>query len=322
MWVILARSAKPPARGRPGATSLQRWKTLRLVARERRRQGARATCRSVRKALKETKYRALVRDFACALKRRQKLREKQRREAARVHITVLWSNAVWAGDGTHLGRDETNGRAVAENVIDVGTRELVDTSVGQSVTGKDVVAALERGSRERGGDPLVFMSDRGAENTCEETQSQLRERKIVHVMNVPRTPEHNAHCERNHGTLKAALEIEPASAGLVLDASEWKERVDEARDFLNHRLPRAHLAGQTPAEYAATLSPWYDAVDRDAFYAATCAAVEAALVGVEDAHERFLKEREAKLATMEQFNLIRRTRGDAIPLHRKPEGIT
>jgi hypothetical protein len=51
----------------------------------------------------------------------------------------------------------------------------------------------------------------------------------------------------------------------------------------------------------------------------TCKAVEAAVRGIEDARDRRMAEREAKLTTMETFGLIKRTRGGARLPNRKSE---
>ena len=211
-------------------------------------------------------------------------------------------------------------------MIDLGTTEFVAVSAGPPLTGTDVVAALERGAQERGVRPLVFQSDRGKENTCAVTEAYLESHRIVHLRNVPRTPEHNPNTERCHRDLKSALAVPAGSAGLVLDRAVWRARVFEARDFENHGLRRESLGGLTAAEYSQTVLSWYDEPDhesfREAFYETTHKAVAEALRGVESAHARQVIERETKLAVMEQFNLIRRTRSDAFPRRRKPEGIS
>ncbi len=108
----------------------------------------------------------------------------------------------------------------------------------------------------------------------------------------------------------------------MLPEETWKVRLAEAREYVNGSLRRETLGGLTAAEYSRTLEPWYHSVDRDRFYEATCTAVREALAGVEDARLRALKEREAKLRTMEQFGLIERTRGDAPHPHLKCERIS
>lgn len=158
------------------------------------------------------------------------------------------------------------------------------------------------------------------------TEAYLESHRIVHLRNVPRTPEHNPNTERSHRDLKSALAVPAGSAGLVLDRAVWRERVFEARNFENHGLRRESLGGLTAAEYSRTVPSWYDDAAhetlREDFYETTRQAVAQALLGVESAHARQVIERETKLAVMEQFNLIRRTRSDAFPRRRKPEGIS
>jgi len=76
------------------------------------------------------------------------------------------------------------------------------------------------------------------------------------------------------------------------------ERADERRD-----------GGRTAAELDKTLPRADDLVCRARFYAAACANIERAVLGAPNARARRLAERGAILDTMENFGLVRRTRG-------------
>ncbi len=326
-WADYVTGKPREAVGRRPHSVDERCRVLRLVIAEIRRLGKRTTWRAVRDSLcaqakADQAFDApekLVHELACKAKRHLKGMLRIRRDARRVHVEVLVKDGVWAGDGTKLGRDENDRAVVAEHVVDVGTSETVDASAGPPLRSQDVIDALDRGHAARGTDPLVVMTDNGPENSAPKTRDHLAERKIVHLLNLPYTPEHNAHNERAHRDLKAVLGIEPKTPGLVLGGDVWTARVAEAVHYLDCDLRRERLGGLTAKEYGRTVPCWYDLVDRDRFYDATCKAVEAAVQGIEDARDRRMAEREAKLTTMETFGLIKRTRGGARLPNKKSE---
>ena len=313
---------KPP--GRPPIPRRERWRILKLVARERRRQGPRATKRSVWRALAEELggHRDLVHHYACALWRRTCGRQRQHIEDQRVHVEVHLRGAIFAGDGTELGRDHDGQPIMAEHIRDVATSEAVEASVGPPLTGTDVVRALERASAAAGAPPLVFMSDNGPENKNAEVQAWLERNQVIHLKNRPHTPEHNASCERGHRDLKAALATGPEAGDPVLPLEAWTARVDAAKTYLNAALPRERLGGLTPRDYAASIEPWYARVDRARFYAAACQAILDAQLATAEQRARARLEREAILATLELFGVISRTRGDARRRARKWETVS
>ena len=224
---------------------------------------------------------------------------------------------AWSLSSFTSTREEFRGkRVVIENALDLGTREHPDLSVGGPPKGEDVVATLERAREVNGCDPLMIFSDRGPENTATVVRRHVKERMIVHVFSLTHVPEHNARCERSHQDVKAQLGIAACSKGRKLETEDWRERVEDTRCLLNSRMQRRQLGFLTAEEYARALPAWYDGprgIDRRAFHAACEQAVEDALLGIEDIHERDLAEREAKLRTAERFGLLIRTRGDPLP---------
>ena len=320
IWVVLAVKGTCARRGRPCLSKKAQWETLRAVAQEMRRQQReelQPTCRSVVSALRTARHRvSQVRECVGRLKKRRRWLEEERRRRERVHIEVLKKHAVYAIDGTYAGKDEEGKRVVIENALDLGTREHPDLSVGGPPKGEDVVATLERAREVNGCDPLMIFSDRGPENTATVVRRHVKERMIVHVFSLTHVPEHNARCERSHQDVKAQLGIAACSKGRKLETEDWRERVEDTRCLLNSRMQRRQLGFLTAEEYARALPAWYAGprgIDRKAFHAACEQAVEDALLGIEDIHERDLAEREAKLRTAERFGLLIRTRGDPLP---------
>ena len=53
------------------------------------------------------------------------------------------------------------------------------------------------------------MSDNGPENENTEVTAWLEQNQVIHLKNLPHTPQHNASCERSHRDLKAGGEGSP-----------------------------------------------------------------------------------------------------------------
>jgi hypothetical protein len=263
----------------------------------------------------------LTQEFVGEVKRRRDRRHRRHLAAATTHVRVLVKDAVLGGDATHLGRDATGTPVQAEVLRDAATTELVATAAVAAPTASDVIAALERARDERGVHPLVFQSDGGPENIAAEVADYLRAHRIIHLRNLPHTPQHNAGTERSHRELKAALDLDPTRPLPPATDPSWGPRLDTACRTLNHHLPRQSRHWMTATAYAATLACWYHLTLRDRFYQATCSAIQEALRGLEDPRARRKAEREAILSTMERFGLIKRTRGDAPLRYPKPERV-
>src|SRR5262245_875925 len=155
----------------------------------------------------------LVQRFACELDRRHARRVQKRLERERVSATVLMRDVVWCLDATFLGR--ANGKSMwGEVVKDVATSGFLAVSVGPAATAKDVIALLERLRKERGGLPLVLVTDNGPAYRSRELAVYLHAMGVVHLFNLPRTPQHNACAERGMREIK---ETTPLGAGRELE---------------------------------------------------------------------------------------------------------
>lgn len=261
----------------------------------------------------------LVRRYAGAITRARRKARANAQAAARLRVTVFAPNVLWSADATHLdGNPQRTSAVYAETVVDVATSETLDLSAGDAPTEKDVVESLERSRQERGTLPLAFMTDGGPENCGEEVERYLHENQVVHIRNLPHTPQHNPHVERKHRTVKEALEATGALPRLD-DRSGWQQRLRTVQRELNEVRRMRSRGWLTPRDYHARLPSWYPVVDRGTFYATACAAVARAVEGIEDPRARRMAARNAQLDTLEAFHLIRRTRGRARPPAPKTE---
>lgn len=322
-----ARKAEPESnvtasaerRGRPGhdlATKQRVYRAVRAYQNSMRRI---PSWREVQAQLIETcpdeatMPRRLVQRYATAISRARRSAHATALAANRQHVTVLARNVIWAGDATHLcgtpGKDGT----YAEVVSDVASSKVVGLSLGALPTSRQVGELLCRSAAHENADPLVYSSDNGSENSSHHLEALLKSRQIIHLRNLPHTPEHNAHAERQNRKLKACLQelsLQPPGDRRSRLATDLEEAVLQE---LNTHQRLSHRAWRTPDALHKSHAPWYPAVTREDFYAAACAAVAKATNSATSFRARRMAEREAIFQTLERFQLIRRTRGRLKP---------
>lgn len=336
------------APGRPGRTVDERWDALLQIARFQRRHcwkigGVRTA------EMLEGKFSVrLVQESLRALKRARRVKHAHIAEEERVTIEVLALDALWSQDATHLGRTRKcelradrpraanptqrhvslrepgdlaaksapeelgviSGLLVpvhGEVLREVASHQTLKIAVGPPAHGRDVIALLERAFQERLVLPLVWATDNGSQYSAEEVEAWLAAHQVVHLKSLPRTPQHNAWSERG---IRALKEHTGLGKGVLLASfSDATVALQDARDRLDGELLRESLGWLTPRQAGEILPRWYTRVCRGSFYQSTCQAVEIALAGIKGARARRRAEREAILANMERFELIKRTRG-------------
>jgi hypothetical protein len=320
-WQHRAASSRRP--GRPGCTAEERRRARRLLAKALRVVGTTAGLGTVERVLEEPAPTRLLRRLLRKTKARLRRRERERIGRNRVHVEVLAKDALWSIDATHVG-----GRTEAVVVREVATTRTADIGVGGPPGAQDLVLALERARRERGCLPLVVALDNGGPMRSAELRAWADRERVVLLFSLPRTPQHNAWAERGMRELKEEAGIETRTArsrssrhrgaGPPPDAAD---RLDRARRALDRR-PRASRGWRTAIAVDAALPPWYGALARERFHEAACSAIREALAVPRTARARRRAVREAILATMGRFGLIRRTRGGVPLLAVEPEEIS
>jgi hypothetical protein len=294
LWTWEHAEARSP--GRPRRAEAARPATRAAVSAllaEQGRMGALAAWRLLEQAHPLRQVREVVKEW----KEARRLAERERREAERGHVEVLVQGAVWCLDGTHVGRD-AEGKAVIEEVVrDEGTRSFQGVGAG-------VVGTLEGAAAECGW-PLLLREDNGGENLAPEVVAKLAEHEVIVLRNQPRVPQHNPRAERGMRELK---EITGLGKGCVVERAEAEARLGWACGVLN-RKPRACLGWKSSVQACADLPWWYSRVSREEFHSTACAAIERAVQNAKGKRARRAAEREATLAVLEQFQLIKRWQG-------------
>jgi transposase InsO family protein len=264
----------------------------------------------LRPDLKRHLLREALRDLKGLYDERDRVRRAIRRHRLEVHCR----DVLWSADETLLGRDLLGAEVRGLVLRDPASRRTLALAAGGPATARDVIAMLRRTALERGGWPLVFSSDNGPCFVAAEVEAFLEARGIVHLRNVPRTPEHNTWAEKAIGEIKAESglrrgEFFPGAAREALEV------VQAARRRLDERRPRRCLGWRTPVAVDEALPAAYTRVSRTLFYEAALGAVRRAVDGIDGTRARRRAEREAIFRTLHFFGLVTRYRGGlVIPL--------
>ena len=268
--------------------------------------GAEAVCRWLGQRLPLRVVRAVLR----AWKARHAEQRKRRLQRQRLTVAVAQRDAVWCLDATMLGR--VDGEKVWGLALrDLGSGRTLALSAGGAPTGAAVVELLEWAWHEYGVLPLVFCSDNGAENVNHEVGGWLHDRQVIHLRNLPRTPQHNAWAERGMGELKGAVELEKGAVFGSLGAAA--ALLDLAWRRVDRETPRKVLSWRSREVAYEEMATCYTPGSHAGFYRTARSAVEQAVQGASTARARRRAERGAIYATLEQSGYIKRTRG-GVPL--------
>ena len=162
---------------------------------------------------------------------------------------AAYRNHVWTYDFV-LDRIEGGRRMKLLTVVDEYTRECLAIEVRRNLTGKEVVAVLQRLVAERGA-PAHVRSDNGPEFIAGGVRRWLAAAGSNTLFIAPASPWENAYIESFNGKLqdellKGELFTSLAEARLLIEA--WRQDYNRVR-------PHGSLDYMTPAEFAAACGP-------------------------------------------------------------------
>jgi putative transposase len=157
---------------------------------------------------------------------------------------VTAANQVWAmdfvADALFDGR-----RLRALTLIDVFTRECLAITVGQGITGEQVVAALADVTRERGM-PGRICVDNGPEFVSNALDRWAYLNDVILDFSRPGRPIDNAFIESFNGRLRE----ECLNAHWFLSLDDARDKIEGWRRFYNESRPHTALGDRTPHEFA------------------------------------------------------------------------
>ena len=244
------------------------------------------------------------------LKSERSKRKRAHREAARVSVTVNARDALWAIDATHLGRDECGGEVQAEIVRELASTRTIDFGVGPPANSEDVIRLLDRCVELRGTAPLVLLSDNGPPYIADLLAQWCRAHKVIHLLNLPYTPQHNGACEHGMRDLKWGAGL--GKGALVLDTELAREALEQSRDRVDGNRLRATRGWKTAVGADQRSPPWWTLLDREELYREITCAIENALLNSTGKRAQRVATRAAILDTLQHFSVITRTRGGRV----------
>ena len=213
---------------------------------------------------------------------------------------------LWSMDETHVGRTADH-RAVEGHVLkDNGSRSALAAEVGRPATGEDAVALLEQAGGREGALPVALLTDNGAPYTSRCFVGYLERQQVLHILNLPHTPQHNGACEELNGELKADAGLGKGTR--IESLHDAAAALEASRQRVNRR-PRAVLSGRSADEQHRRTKKRYTAKQRTVIYEAGCRAMEHAMQGTGSVRARRLAARRAAFAALEHYGIVKQSRG-------------
>jgi len=177
------------------------------------------------------------------------VRTKKRRKRVSALRVVLPAAAMpnerWSmdfvSDSLHDGR-----RFRVLTLVDHVSRVSPAIEVGTSITGRRVVAVLEKLARTHGL-PQVITTDNGTEFTCRAVDEWAHRNGVKLDFIRPGKPIENAYIESFNGRLRQ----ECLEQHWFVSMEDAKEKIEAWRIDYNEYRPHTALGNQTPGEYAA-----------------------------------------------------------------------
>jgi len=222
---------------------------LRELAAEKRRYGYRRLHVLLRRegyAVNRKRTYRLYRDAGLAVKRRKRKRYApgERRALPKpIAANVSWS-MDFVADGLADGR-----KLRCLNIVDDCTRECVAIEVDTSLTGRRVVAVLERLADTRGL-PRSITVDHGPEFEGQALDAWAFAKGVTLAFIRPGKPVENAYIESFNGRFRD----ECLNENWFVTMAQARRVIERWRNEYNQDRPHSRLGYLTPAGYAATLN--------------------------------------------------------------------
>ncbi len=285
-WQKLGQRKNESLRGRKKVVIS--FKEKLAIARELKKQGYPGS-RPVIKALPNIRVRA-AREVIRELKMRRKKRFNIIKLEVRRQIHVSQAGVLLAMDGATIERG-------TDFIVyrDRGSLRTSVTKCGDNLNSLDTLGVLEN-LKQQNRLPFVVGTDNGSPFCSDIVEDFLEKNYIVHLKNLPQTPEHNGSCENAVREFKELFAYDP-------DAKRVTQTLNE------HRL-RQKLNWQTSLEFEENNFSNNSIENRREFFEKTKSNIKNALDGIKSAYQKRRIEREEILKTMQDFSLITITRGN------------
>lgn len=217
---------------------------IKKVAFEKRRFGYRRVHAVLRKAGNMVNHKKVYRLYKdCGLKVLKRGARKRAIGIRKTEMPIERCNQRWALDFVHDAL--ANGKKLRLlPIIDVFTRKCLKIVVASSLSGRDVVTALEEAIREYGA-PEEIISDNGTEYTSKAVIEWCEKQGQSWKYTEPGKPYQNGNIESFNGKLRD----ECLNEHWFLNLQEAKRLVEAWRVEYNSERPHSALGGKTPNEF-------------------------------------------------------------------------
>lgn len=305
-WIKLYSSEVVSPIGRPSYTKETREKAKLLVCREMTLQGN-PGWRPIDVALKGKVPTRLVQEYVREIKKEKRKEARDKKNQNTKVATVQMKNVIWTMDGTHLGRLDR--KSIESQVIkDRGSLLTLGVSTGGSATGKEIITLLTELKSKRYL-PIVLSTDNGAAYCNEEVRCFLKNNKIVHLLSLPRTPEHNSSSEIGMRELKECAVLGKGTRLTSVDQGH-NLMVNSAKSVGNR--PRASKKFNSAKDLDDIMFEANTLIDRDRFYKDCQQGLSEIQTKACCARDRRMQERELILGMLEECGCVKQTRGTGI----------
>ena len=277
--------------GRPKRTLALRIKLLKKVKKQWLHQG-KPGWRPVAFALKGEPI-DLIQLYVAQLKKKDRKSKRVKKIKRETRVKVLFSGAVWTQDATFFKK-----RVYAEVIKDRCSLKVVSVNKENNLKKENVVRELKKHEL-----PLVYMTDNGSAYCSKEMSQFLKEKRVIHLKSLPRTPQNNGCCEI------AVREVKELLRNLDSDKSELQCKLDESREILNTKRLRKSLGYRTSEEVEKLTELKNKGALRDKIYS----DYEIGLLHINESDcgklQKRKRERELIFSLLENYGLIKRYRG-------------
>lgn len=314
-WKREAAIGLSPKIGRPSYSLELRIRSAKLVRENWLVQG-RPGFRPVAQALKGKVPTRLVQRYVNLLKKKDR-KVKYTLKANAMKMNVLKKDVIWTQDASQIGRSPSYEKVESQVIKDRSTLKVLKVSSERPTNQAGVIEALEKIKKTRGRLPLVWMTDNGPCYVGKDVEKYLEREMVIHLKNLPHTPEHNGSAEACVKELKRISRLE--GKDIISNKEEALEKLVEAQNILNENRRYGSKGYRTSSELEMCTESSYNVVERKRIYEEYLKERMKLNEKTYGARRKRMCERNLIIGLLEKNGLIEITRGRGLSDNSKPE---
>jgi len=238
----------------------------------------------------------LIQAYVKNLKRKDRAKRWKYQREQQKRVQVKYPDVVWTQDATFL--EKKSSKKYAEIVKDRCSLKVLEVRATKSLDNRATLKILDQKKL-----PLVYMSDNGSAYTSKEVSALLRNKRVIHLKSLPRTPQNNGAAEVLVREVKQ-LYRDTDSEGLC-----DQERLNIGKEILNKRRLWASHGYRTVETFVNECRRVNVEEIREEIYEQYQLGVLRINEKITSSRKRRLLERELVFDLLEKYNLIKRMKG-------------